>query len=487
MVTRRSVLGGALATAGLPLLAPLAAPAGGAHAAGARPSPGTGEARHAAPFTTAMPVPAVLSPTSTAGGQDLYELTIRRATAEIFPGTATDVLTYDGHFPGPVIHARSGRPVAVVHHNRLDMPVTVHLHGASVPPESDGNPMDTFGPGTSRTYVYPNGQPHASLWFHDHTHHMESEHVYRGLSGSYLLTDDIEQSLPLPTGEYDVPVTIRDARFDEHGQLVYAMSDRNRTAILANGRVTPYFEVAARRYRFRLLNGSNLRFFSLGLADGTPLTQIASDGGLLERPVTVPVLTLTPGERADVVVDFSRYPVGTRLVLTNSGPGPADRVGQVLRFDVVRTAEDPSDVPAVLRALPAAADLPPATVTRDIVLGMDEDGRPDPRAFLNGQTYDPARIDTTVAFGTSEIWNVTNSNTRTPHNFHMHLVQFRVLERGGRPAAPGEAGLKDTVRVAPGETVRLHATFDGYRGDYLYHCHMLDHSAMGMMATLRVR
>lgn len=118
---------------------------------------------------------------------------------------------------------------------------------------------------------------------------------------------------------------------------------------------------------------------------------------------------------------------------------------------------------------------------------MDEDGRPDPRGFINGQLYDPDRVDTTVAFGSSEIWNVTNTNRRVAHNFHLHLVQFRVLERGGLPAGPTEAGLKDTVRVMPGETVKLHVTFDGFRGDYVYHCHMLDHSAMGMMATFRVR
>ncbi|WP_282693499.1 multicopper oxidase domain-containing protein [Streptomyces sp. CC208A] len=473
MITRRSVLGGALAAAGLPLLAP-----GAARAADGPVPPA---------FSVAMPVPPVLRPTSCADGRDLYEVTIRRATAEILPGTATDVLTYDGHFPGPVIHARSGRQVVVRQHNALDAPVAVHLHGASVPPESDGGPMDVFAPGTSRTYTYPNRQPHASLWFHDHAHHRESEHVYRGLSGTYLLTDEAEQRLPLPKGRYDVPVTIRDARFDELGRLAYTMGDRNRTTLLANGRITPYFEVAARKYRFRLLNGSNLRFFSLSLSDGTPLTQIASDGGLLERPVTVPVLTLSPGERADVVIDFSRYPLGTRLVLKNNGTNLPDRLTQVLGFDVTHTADDPSSVPPVLRTLPAAADLPTAAVTRDIVLSMDEDGRPEPRGFVNGRMYDPDRVDTTVAFGTSEIWNVTNANRHAAHNFHLHLVQFRVLERGGRPVGPAEAGLKDTVRVAAGETVRLHVTFDGYRGDYVYHCHMLDHSAMGMMATFRVR
>ncbi|MCB5164955.1 multicopper oxidase domain-containing protein [Streptomyces bambusae] len=494
MVTRRSVLGATVAAASATLLTGTALTP--LLSARNRADPRTLPAAPAGlaagpllpPFSVPMPRQRELRPMLRWGNRDIYLMTIRKATAEIFPGRSTDVLTYDGHFPGPVIRARSGRTVVVHQRNTLDMPVAVHLHGANVAPEHDGSPMDTFGPGTARTYVYPNRQSHAALWFHDHAHHMESEHVYRGLSGNYLLTDKLEAALPLPRGEFEVPITLRDARFDETGQLAYAMADPGRTTILANGRPAPFFQVAARKYRFRLLNGANSRFFALRLSDGSTMTQIGSDGGLLERPVNVPSIVLTPGERADVVIDFSRYPVGTQLVLENTlGPGSPDLVGKVLRFDVVRTAADPSSVPEVLRTLPAAADLPAPVVTRDITMQMDEDGRAQPRGFMNGQLYDPERIDITAAHGTSEIWNVTNTNTRIPHNFHMHLVQFRVLERGGKPVGPTEAGLKDTVRVMAGETVKLHVTFNTYRGDYVYHCHMLDHSAMGMMATFRIR
>ncbi|MCB5178529.1 multicopper oxidase family protein [Streptomyces antimicrobicus] len=492
MVTRRSVLGGALAATGaglltggalMPLLSARTAQAAGAGSDG---SGGAAAVAVPAPFTVRMPTLPVLSPISTLGGQDLYYVTIKEVAREILPGVQTKVLTYDGHFPGPVLRARSGRKVVVRHRNTLGMPIAVHLHGGSVSPENDGSPMDTVAPGTSRTYTYPNQQPHAPLWFHDHAHHMESEHVYRGLSGSYLLTDDVESALPLPSGQYEVPIALRDARFDAAGQLVYVMDDVfGRTTILANGRPTPYFPVAARKYRFRLLNSSNMRFFQLRLSDGGPLVQIGTDGGLLERPFTTDTVGLSPAERADVVIDFSRYPVGTKIVLENTlGPGTPDQVGQVLRFDVVRTAADPSRVPDVLRTLPP---LPAATVERNIVLSMDEDGRQEPRGLMDGQVWDPDRIDQTVTHGTSEIWTVTNANKIVPHNFHMHLVQFRVLERGGAPVGPAEAGLKDTVRLFPGETVKLHATFASYRGTYVYHCHLLDHSAMGMMANFRVR
>ncbi|MEV4683636.1 multicopper oxidase family protein [Streptomyces kurssanovii] len=482
MVTRRRVLGAALATTGTSLFT----------AAALTPLLQTRSARAgtrtaSAPlFATALPVPPVLTPLSTAGGKDTYALTLRRARTEILPGISTEVLTYNGHFPGPTIKARSGRPVVVHHRNALENPASVHLHGASVPPGDDGAPMDTFAPGATRTYTYPNRQPHAPLWYHDHAHHHESEHVYRGLSGSYLLTDDTEQALPLPAGSYDIPIALRDARLDERGRLVYEMDDAlGRTTLLANGKPYPYLQVAARKYRFRLLNSSNLRFFHLRLADGGPITQIGSDGGLLPAPATLDSLWLSPAERADIVIDFSRYPVGTRLVLENTlGPGSPEQVGQVLRFDIVRTASDPSRVPAVLRTLPP---LPTATAERSFELRMsDETGAPTAQGLINGQVFDHDRVDTRIRHGASEIWTVTNPNTLVPHNFHLHLVQFRVLARNGQAPDASESGLKDTVRLLPGETVRLHATFDTYRGTYVYHCHLLDHSAMGMMAQMRI-
>lgn len=488
MVTRRNVLGAGLAAIGAGLTGAALTPMITAHnatAGTAVPQAQAGAAGMAVePFRVALPVPPVLAPVSTAGGVDVYAVTMRRAVKEIVPGQPAEVLTYNGSFPGPTIKARSGRPVVVRQRNQLDMPTSVHLHGASVPHRSDGAPMDTIAPGAGRTYVYPNRQPHASLWYHDHAHHMESEHVYRGLSGSYLLTDHTERRLPLPSGAYDIPIAIRDAHLDESGQLVYVMGDRNRTTLLANGVPYPYVAVAARKYRFRLLNSANTRSFRLRLADGGPIVQIGSDGGLLPGPHTTDSVYLSAGERADVVIDFSRYPVGTQLVLQNTtGSGPADQIGQVLRFDVTRTAHDPSVVPPVLRAL---RPLPAATAERSIELRMDEGGTAPPKAYIDGKTYDPDRVDSLVRHGASEIWTVTNPNKIVPHNFHMHLVQFRVLERNGKEPDPGEVGLKDTVMLMPGETVRLQATFDTYRGAYVYHCHMLDHSAMGMMATMKI-
>ncbi|MCT2588444.1 multicopper oxidase domain-containing protein [Streptomyces sp. N2-109] len=480
MVTRRSaikagaVLTGAMGTAGLVM-----------------PSPGSAsEASDIDPntvtkFICPMPLPRVLQPESSTYTTDYYTIRMKEARKEVLPGRWTTLRTFDGDFPGPVIKAQTGRRVVVRQINDLSVVTSIHLHGAHVPQSSDGWPMDTIAPGGgSKTYTYPNEQPHANLWFHDHAHHVESENVYRGLAATYLLTDDIEKGLNLPKGEFDVPISLRDAHFDHAAELVYTMGDRARECVVANGKTWPYYEVRARKYRFRLFNTSNMRFFSLKLSDGSSFAQIGSDGGLLAGPLQTTSLALSPGERADIVVDFSQYPRGTHLVLENGlAPTPDSPLAQVLQFRVTQSAPDSSTVPDTLRSLPT---LPAPVSERSIVLQSDETGT-DRHGYIDGKVFDPDRVDSEVQYGATEVWTVTNANENAPHNFHIHLVQFRVLERNGKPVTSGpESGLKDTVTVFPGEVVKIQATFTGYRGKYVYHCHMLDHSAMGMMATLQV-
>ncbi|MFD6619682.1 multicopper oxidase family protein [Streptomyces albidoflavus] len=461
-------------------------PAAAAAASGAVPAKAAAPA--VTPFSVPLTVPPVLAPYRRTARADHYRVTMRRASKEILPGTRTDVLTYNGSFPGPTIRARRGRTAVVEQVNALDMPTSVHLHGGNNPVEHDGGMMDTIAPGRRRTYVYENKQPAATLWTHDHAHHMESEHVYRGLSGLYLLSDAAEDRLGLPSGAYDIPLVLRDAHFDGSAAMVYTMDDaENRTTLLVNGRPWPYLKVEGRKYRFRLVNSCNLRIFVLALSDGSttqhPVRQIGSDGGLLAAPAETPVLVLSPGERIDFVVDFARYAPGTQLVLANMlGPGPTDLVGQVMRFDVGERTPDESRVPAELATLPA---LPTPTVERSFDLTMDEPGTGH-QAYINGKTFDPDRIDTHIEWGTTEVWTVTNKSATIPHNFHMHLVQFRIIERDGQPPYPAEAGLKDTVLLFPGQTAKLQLTFDSHRGVYPYHCHMIDHSAMGMMAQLKI-
>lgn len=435
-----------------------------------------GPAPKITPFAVRMPVPPELTPVESRHDVDIYRQTIQPLREEMLPGLRTPIYSYGSGFVGPTIRAREGRPVIVTRTNRLGVPANAHLHGGHVPADSDGHPMDAISPGGSRVYHYPNTQPGATLWYHDHVHMSEAEGVYRGLHGFYLLESDDERRLGLPSGRYDVPILLTDAHFDVTGTMIYAPEDTpNRTTLLANGRPQPYFPVAARKYRFRLLNASNYRTFQLSL-DGKAVTQIGSDGGLLPEPLSRTELVMSPGERVEIVVDFARYPIGTRLVLS-------DVSGPVLRFDVRSHAEDHSRVPDTLRPLPPLVGGP---TTREFTLNVD---MVKGASYINGRSYDHNRIDTRVRRNTTEIWRVTNLDAAIglSHNMHLHLVQFRVLDRDGAPPLPGESGLKDTVLVPPGKSVRVKVTFGDLLGVYLYHCHMLEHSAIGgMMAQMEV-
>ncbi len=440
---------------------------------------GTGSNRPAVtptytPFSQAMPVPPVLAPRVRRAAVDIYQVAIRPANATILPGISTPVLTFNGSFPGPTIRTPQGRRAAITFTNQLDAASNVHLHGGHTAAASDGHPLDVIQPGQSRAYDYGNTQAGATLWYHDHAHHLEAEHVYRGLQGFYLIQGSDEAGLNLPSGDYDVPIMLRDAGFDDQGALVFDLMDPNLySTLLANGKAQPYFKVAARKYRFRLLNGATLREFTLNLG-GVPMIQIGSDGGLLPAPVSRTELVLGPAERAEIVVDFTGK-AGQQLVLEDAFGGP------VMRFDVGSPVADSSQVPSRLRALPS---LPPASVTRDVTLGLI----PGQGFAIDGKLFDPNRVDFQVKKGATETWRVTNQDTDLgiAHTFHMHLAQFQVLSRNGGAPLAGESGFKDTVLIRPGETVTVKATFSDFTGRYVYHCHMLEHSELGMMAQLEI-
>ncbi|MDH6125856.1 multicopper oxidase family protein [Kitasatospora sp. GP82] len=451
-------------------------------AVAATATPAATPAVRAVPFAHAMPVPQVLRPVSVTASSDRYRLRMAETQVEIVKGLRTTVRTYGGWFPGPTIRALRGREVVIQQTNDLTVHTSVHLHGGHVPSRYDGLPMDLVQPGQTREYRYPNEQVAASLWYHDHAHGLEAENVYRGLHGAYLLSDPHESSLPLPSGEFDIPLLIRDALIGTDGTLRY-VRPYECPHMLVNGKERPYFAVAARRYRLRIFNVSANRHVSLRFANGAQFTQVASDGGLLAAPVKLNELTLTGAERAEIVVDFSRYPVGSSVVLENTAALDTERP-EVLRFDITRTAEDPSRIPDVLATLPP---VPQGTVRREFDMATFPDTR------INGRKYDPDRVDVLTTVGTSEIWTIRNIHTRrpagvfhAPHSFHTHLVQFRVLDRDGKPVGPAEAGLKDTIAIHPGETVRIAMTWSDYPGEYVYHCHHLVHSSNGQMGRIDV-
>jgi len=516
-ITRRRFLKlGAMAGAGLVLpLGTLAVPVARMAASTAMRSPGV------EPFRVPMPMLPVLEPVRTDGGADYYEIVQRATKQEILPGLKTEVWGYEGIFPGPTVEARSGRNVVIRQWNELPVPVATHLHGGKTPPESDGYPTDLilpkgYGRGSSahtghgsmgghshflKDYRYPNAQRAATLWYHDHRMDFTGPQVYKGLAGLYLLRDDVEDSLPLPAGEKEVPLVIADRTFREDGSFYYPSIDPSLSeepgvlasatntvysgvfgdTILVNGAPWPVLEVSNTKYRFRVLNASNARAYELALdpplPEGKPFVQVGSDAGLLEAPISHDTILASPGERFDVVVDFSRYQVGTEVTLRNlRGEG---RTSHIMRFVVARREKEESVVPDALALVEERPNPDDAEVTRRFQFIAGVFGG---MSTINGKVFDPDRIDARPRFGSTEIWEISGDPA---HPIHLHLVHFRVLSRDGGPPGPYDAGWKDTLYLEGG-TVRVVARFDGYRGKYVFHCHNLEHEDMMMMANFEV-
>jgi spore coat protein A len=443
------------------------------------------------PFRMALPIPPVLSPVRSDSAADYYEIVQREAAAEIVPGMRTRIWGYNGIFPGPTIEARCGRPIVVTHTNRLDRPTVVHLHGGITRPESDGFPTDTLAPGETRSIRYDNtGQP-ATLWYHDHSWQGSGRNLYMGLAGLHLLNGDSDVEQQLPNGRHDIPLMLQDRSFTRDGELAYD-HDRHHGAVgrvmLVNGAPWPVLDVAARKYRFRIVNASNAMPVRLALSTHQPLLQIATDQGLLPTPVTLSSIGLTMGERIEVVIDFSVYPIGTRIVLLNQRGD--DELGRIMRFDVVRAERDDSRVPARL------ADFEPlhprqARRTRTFVFH----GRPTISVppgvqwMINNEQFDPGRVDADPELGDIEVWRLVNRSFlgRTMlHPVHTHLAPFQILRRNERPPLRQECGWKDTVALEDGDEVDVIIRWSGYRGRYLLHCHNLEHEDHSMMARVDV-
>ncbi|MEV4277433.1 multicopper oxidase family protein [Actinoplanes xinjiangensis] len=496
-VSRRSVL----TVAGAAALAGCSRPVDG---------PGTGELLASElplpeRFRVPLPIPPVARPVQVTADTDRYVVTQRAATVELIPGTRTEIWGYDGIFPGPTFRGRRGRRMVVTVHNELPVPTSTHLHGGVTPAGSDGFPTDLILPAGyspappghhsaagrhhdgTRDYHYPMTQRAATLWYHDHRMDFTGPQVWRGLAGLFLVTDEVEDALPLPRDDRDLPLLICDRSFGADGSLTYPQRDMTRPGadgmfhagifgdvILVNGAPWPRAEVAAVRHRLRLVNGSNARRYRLSLSAGT-ITQIGSDAGLLATALPREDVLLAPGERCDVIADFTGLPAGTEVTMSNAlGEGPT---ADVMRFVITGPAGDDSRIPERLSALPLLERSRAVTERQfDFRFGAG-------RWTINDQPYDPAASLCSVREGTVELWRFTSD---FHHPVHVHMAHFQVLSRGAAGPDPGDAGWKDTVDVRPYETVQVLVDFTGHRGRYMLHCHNLEHEDMAMMANFDI-
>ncbi|MFC7456182.1 multicopper oxidase family protein [Brachybacterium sp. GCM10030267] len=460
-------------------------------------------ARLPEPFTAPLPIPPVLEPVSTDGDADRYELTQKVGQAQILPEVTTEVWGYDGIFPGPTLETRRGRETVVTHHNELDVPTVVHLHGGVTPAEHDGYPTDFVEPGSSREYVYPLRQRAMTLWYHDHRMDFTGPQVHRGLAGFHLIRDDEEDALGLPAGEREIPLMIVDRSFAEDGSFLYPSIDPTLQehpgveeeylsgvlgdCILVNGAAWPILEVTNTMYRFRLLNASNARRYELALdpppADGASFVQIGSDGGLLAAPVAHESIEIAQAERFDVVVDFSAYSVGDEVTLVNRLG--QDGTGQVMRFVVAREGPEEARIPETLSEItPLSRD--EVTVEREFVFqrgGAEHEGMT--LWTINGEPFDPDRIEAAPQLGEVELWRIRALNLA--HPFHVHLSPFQVLSTGGGDdPGPYNSGWKDTVNLGSGGEAEILVRFEQFTGKFVVHCHNLEHEDMMMMANFEV-
>jgi len=440
-------------------------------------------------FQRVLQVPELLRPARVDATTDFYEIVQREALVELLPGKKTPIWGYQGMFPGPTIKVRQGRQVQVRHSNRLGIPTVVHLHGGRTPPDSDGFPTDYVMPGTDKTYSYPNDRA-ATLWYHDHALDHTGRNIFMGLAGLYIVEGDQEQNLALPGGEYDVPLLLQDRLFSADGALLYHpdfVDGPVTDTILVNGMPWPRMEVSASRYRFRIVNASNARSFDLAFSTRRPFVMIATDGGLVAAPRTLQHIPLAMAERVEVIVDFSEYPLNSRVTLEDLNQPEARR--SILQFDVVRKVKDDSRIPERLvenREISGVQTTRPRTFV--FTRGISENSAV--HWSISGEQFDPARAIADVGLGDTEVWRLANHSFHEKHNVihpvHIHLVNFQILERNSGPALPHEIGWKDTVALNVGDEVVVGMRVEGFKGRYLFHCHNLEHEDRGMMARFDV-
>ncbi|MHC1787763.1 MAG: multicopper oxidase family protein [Christensenellales bacterium] len=425
-------------------------------------------------------IPAILEPDETKGSARLYTLTMDEGQTEFREGSQTATLGYNGSYLGPTLVLNKGEDIKVTLRNQMDEETTVHWHGFLVPSSADGGPHQVVEPGAEREVAFSVKQEAATLWYHPHTMGKTAGQVYGGLAGFILIKDDsdLSKALPAAYGVDDVPLVVQDRSFTGDMQFDYPGSyNPDGTlgdTLLVNGTIHAAFEVTSEWLRLRLLNGSNARIYDFHLNDGRSFLQIASDGGLLNEPVAMQSMRLTPGERAEILLSLKGMKPGEYLDLMSGETS-------VLRLNVAGNLTQNGSVPLKLNQLTAAADN--GKVDRRFVLfGMGE------MVSINGDVFDMNRVDERGMTNQDEVWEVYNRPDMMGgmvHSFHLHGTQFRILTRDGALPPLNEQGWKDTVALDAGERVRLLVRFDE-PGLFMYHCHILEHEDNGMMGQIEV-
>ena len=399
---------------------------------------------------------------------------------------------------GPTIRVMKGANINIAFQNKLSEHTNVHWHGLLVPASMDGHPEKMVMPNEAFNFQFGINQQAGASWYHPHVHKLTAKQVMQGLAGLFIVESPEEKALGLPSGNFEIPLIIQDKRFNADGTIQYnpdmaeKMSGYMGDTVLVNATNRPFLDVSTRFYRFRVLNASSARIYNLMMSNGAAFHVIGSDGGILPQSERVTSLMLSPGERLDILVDFSTAKVTDQVYLmsekfTTMGVGQGVQAFKIMRFNVKKQETDTFKVPASLINVPKTTS-PTKARYFELKMVMKHGKNSSGMHQINGNVYDGNRIDESVALGAVETWEFDNSTGDEPHPMHIHGVQFQVVSRsGGRNVIfPHEKGWKDTVLVAPGEKVRVISKFEKL-GKFVFHCHNLEHGDDGMMLNFEVK
>ncbi len=420
-------------------------------------------------------------------------LVFKSTNVEVWPGTTTQVLALNNSYPGPTVRVKRGENFSVLFENKHTVESTIHWHGLLAPELMDGQPKDAVQPGNSYQYSFPIIQRAGTYFYHSHAHHYTAEQVYKGHAGFFIIEDENESQLGLPSGDFDIPLLIQDRHSIYKPQFVYSpthmdvMQGYLGDLPLINGTPDAYFEVQKTLYRFRLLNGSNGRVYKIAFSDSSKFWVIGTDSGLKDEVVESNNFFLSPGERVEILFDFSSYDINQSVNLISQqydGPGHQGNQMNLLRFDIVGNNSSGGIVPANLPPI-NYYDISNKKRTRTFSLsrkmGMGTGGH-----IINGLSFDINRIDEIIPHNELEEWQFINQ-TMNFHPMHVHGVMFQVYARNGSTnLSPNDKGWKDTVLVFPNEEVKVLIKFTDYSGQYLIHCHNLEHEDDGMMLNFKI-
>jgi len=437
-------------------------------------------------FTRTFNTPAELTGTFNAGtGRTVFDLLMRTGTKQFTGQGVTNTFGINGNYLAPTLRVTNNDLLDLNVTNQIGQETTLHWHGMRPPSNMDGGPHQAIAHNTTWNAAYQVNQRASTNWYHPHPHGQTASQVYTGLAGMMIVDDAETAALDLPKtyGVDDFPIIVQDRDMNADGTFVYSashqetMQGKKGNTHMINGVIDASLNVQAKEVRLRLLNGSNSRIYKLALSGGLGFKQIATEQGLLAAPVNLTSITLSPGERAEIVVNLSSQ-LGNIVKLQDLYTGM-----QLFQMNVNQAATFITTTPAILSTTLVPLVRNQAARTRQFILSMSQGN-----VYINNKQMDINRIDETFTQNQIEILDIQNTSDMD-HNFHIHGAFFQLLTRNGASPLAHETGLKDTVYLPANSRVEAIIQFKQTtvaNAPYMYHCHILEHEDAGMMGQLTV-